>query len=188
MFHLRVFWHVISCSGLFTAITVPPSWIWWQEHKRWELEWNGTCCSLCVQPPLPSEKSERSSFPIFFEGRGGCTQAIIPFHGSFSKFLVNGKRPRSAPISVINYKPLEVYSLFGTSKVFLWIQLHISVNWLIWEILKDNTHKGRLICHFLSFFFLFTGNAKRLHSHGLFIRYNFCIYRSNLISGKNFLT
>ena len=68
MFHLRVFWHVISCSGLFTAITVPPSWIWWQEHKRRELEWNGTCCSLCVQPPLPSEKLERSSFPIFLRG------------------------------------------------------------------------------------------------------------------------
>ena len=143
---------------------------------------------LCTAAP-PLRKIGKELLSDFFEGRGGCTQAIIPFHGSFSKFLVNGKCPRSAPISLINYKPLEVYSLFGTSKFFfLWIQLHISVNWLIWEILKDNTHKGRLICHFFSFFFLFTGNAKRLHSHGLFIRYNFCIYRSNLISGKNFLT
>ena len=138
----------------------------------------------------PSPQKNRKGAPFrFFWGEGWLyTGYYIPFHGSFSKFLVNGKRPRSAPISVINYKPLEVYSLFGTSKFFLWVQLHISVNWLIWEILKDNTHKGRLICHFLSFFFLFTGNAKRLHSHGLFIRYNFCIYRSNLISGKNFLT
>ena len=101
----------LACNHLFqaiTAITVPPSWIWWQEHKRLELEWNGTCCS-----------------------RNG------PFHGSFWKFLVNGKRPRSAPISVINYKPLEVYSLFGTSKFFfLWIQLHISVI-IDWSEIKN---------------------------------------------------
>ena len=31
--------------------------------------------SACVQPLLPSKKIGKSSFPIFFEGRSGCTQA-----------------------------------------------------------------------------------------------------------------
>ena len=38
---------------------------------------NCNLASLCTAAPPLKKKSERSSFPIFFEGRGGCTQATI---------------------------------------------------------------------------------------------------------------
>ena len=57
----------ITSSTLFTTISVPHHLeFWWREHKRMEL------VSIWTRSSLDG-----------------------PFHGSFRKFLVNGKRPRS---------------------------------------------------------------------------------------------
>ena len=44
--------------------------------------WAYPCPLACVQPPLPSKKSERSSFPIFLRG-GAAVHRLVPLPREF---------------------------------------------------------------------------------------------------------